>query len=61
VGIGAPLKVSAAVSVEPVNGIPIGFASVLTNGGTIAAGVTDVEAIEATDSPFMLSAFTVNV
>jgi hypothetical protein len=44
-----------------VNGIPIGFASLLTNGGTIAAGVTDVEAIEATDSPFILSAFTVNV
>jgi hypothetical protein len=34
---------------------------VLTNGGTIAAGVTDVEAIDATDSPFMLIAFTVNV
>ena len=32
-----------------------------TNGGTIAAGVTDVEAIEATDSPFTLSALTVNV
>jgi hypothetical protein len=44
-----------------VKGIPTGFASVFTNGGTIAAGVTDVEAIEATDSPFMLIAFTVNV
>jgi hypothetical protein len=44
-----------------VYGTPIGFASVLTNGGTIAAGVTDVDAIEATDSPFILSAFTVNV
>jgi hypothetical protein len=34
---------------------------VLTNGGTIAAGVTDVEAMDATDSPFTLSALTVNV
>jgi hypothetical protein len=44
-----------------VYGTPIGFASVLTNGGTIAAGVTDVEAIEATDSPFIFNALTVNV
>jgi hypothetical protein len=41
--------------------MPIGLASVLTVGATTAAGVTDVEAIEAIDSPLIFSALTVNV
>jgi hypothetical protein len=60
-GVGAPLNVIVAVKVDPAYGIPVGCASVSKAGTIIAAGVTADEEIDASESPFIFVAFTVNV
>ena len=61
VGVGEPLKVTFEVKVEPTYGFPVGCPGFTSVGGLDKTGVPEVDAVEATDSPFLLVALTVNV
>jgi hypothetical protein len=61
VGSGAPLKVTTDVSTDPTYGFPVGCTPLDKVGAIVSAGVTGFDATEATDSPFLLVALTVNV
>ena len=49
------------MSTEPTYGFPVGFTPLDKVGAIVSAGVTGFDATEATDSPFLLVALTVNV
>ena len=61
VGVGEPLKVTFEVSVEPTYGLPVGCPGFANVGALEATGVEAADVAEATESPFMLDALTVNV
>ena len=49
------------MSTEPTYGFPVGCTPLDKVGASVSAGVTELEATEATEGPFLLVALTVNV
>jgi hypothetical protein len=55
------LNVITEVSTDPTYGFAVGCTPLDKVGAKVSAGVTGFDAVEATDSPFLLVAVTVNV